>query len=171
MLSGETAKGKYPNEVVNYMAKICLEAQAATRSIVVFHSIKDLQSIPVPAEEAICSSAVNTVFEIQAKAIVCLSNTGRSARLLAKYHPPCPVYCASQTTDICRSLCIVRAVVPVFYDVQRLGDDKDRSKRVQLCIDEGVRRGVLKSGDCVVAVHADMFTVGFANQVRVVIVP
>ena len=171
MLSGETAKGKYPNEVVSYMAKICLEAQAATRTNVVFHSIKDLQQIPMSPEEAICSSAVNTVIEIEAKALVCLSNTGRSARLLAKYRPACPVICASQSTEICRQLTIVRSVVPVYYDVPTLGDDKDRSRRVQLCMDEGVARGVLKSGDLVVAVHADMFTVGFANQTRVIVVP
>jgi pyruvate kinase len=171
MLSGETAKGKYPNEVVSYMAKICLEAQAASRTAVMFSSIKDLQPIPMSAEEAICSSAVNTVQEIEAKAIVCLSNTGRSAKLIAKYRPPCPVICASQSGEICRALTIVRSVVPVFYDVDTLGEDKDRSRRVKLCIDEGLSKGFFQSGDYVVAVHADMFTVGFANQTRVIVVP
>lgn len=170
MLSGETAKGKYPNEVVRYMARICLEAQHATRDRVQFWSIKDMQSIPMKPEESICSSAVNSVFELEAKAIVVLSNTGRSAQLLAKYRPPCPVICASQKKDVCRRLCLVRSVMPVYYDEESLGPDLDRERRVQLGIEHGKSIGLLKPGDTVVAVHADHKTKGFANQTRVVIV-
>lgn len=170
MLSGETAKGKYPNEVVQYMARICCEAQSATRNTVMFNSIKHMQTIPMIPEEAICSSAVNTTFEIEAKALVVLSNTGRSARLLSKYRPDCPIFCASQTREVCRSLTLVRSVVPVFYDTEKLGEDEDREKRVWLCIQHAKEVGLLAVGDLVVAVHADAKTKGFANQSRVVVV-
>mmetsp|Transcript_76905 Transcript_76905/g.89355 ORF Transcript_76905/g.89355 Transcript_76905/m.89355 type:complete len:501 (+) Transcript_76905:64-1566(+) len=170
MLSGETAKGKYPNEVVQYMARICCEAQNATRNMVMFNSIKHMQCIPMIPEEAICSSAVNTSFEIEAKAIVVLSNTGRSARLLSKYRPDCPILCASQTRQTCRSLTIVRSVIPVYYDTEKLGDDEDREKRVWLCIDHAKEVNLVQPGDLVVAVHADSKTKGFANQARVVVV-
>ena len=167
MLSGETAKGKYPNEVVQYMSKICLEAQQATRDTVSFWSIKDMQNLPLQPEESICSSAVNSMFELQAKALVVLSNTGRSARMLAKYRPQCPIFCASQSREVCRALCLVRSVVPVFYDTDKLGDDLDREKRVKLCMEFAVENGYLKKGDIIVAVHADHKTKGFANQTRV----
>lgn len=170
MLSGETAKGKYPNEVVQYMARICCEAQSANRNTVMFNAIKHMQTIPMIPEEAICSSAVNTTFEIEAKALVVLSNTGRSARLLSKYRPDCPIFCASQTRDVCRSLTLVRSVVPVFYDTEKLGEDEDREKRVWLCIEHAKEVGLLSSGDLVVAVHADARTKGFANQSRVIVV-
>lgn len=170
MLSGETAKGKYPNEVVRYMARICCEAQSATRNNVMFNSIKHMQTIPMIPEEAVCSSAVNTSFEIQAKAIIVLSNTGRSARLLSKYRPDCPIFCASQTREICRSLTVVRSVVPVYYDIDKLGDDEDREKRVWLCIEHAKEIGLLTAGDLAVAVHADAKTKGFANQSRVIVV-
>jgi pyruvate kinase len=168
MLSGETAKGSYPNEVVDYMAKICCEAQAAARDSVFFWSIKEMQKVPMGAEESICSSAVNSVLELEAKALIVLSNTGRSARLLAKYRPSCPIYCASEFTEVCRALCITRAVFPVFYDTQVNGADPDREKRVKLAIDEAKKDGNLKTGDLVVIVHADFKTKGFANQTRVV---
>jgi pyruvate kinase len=155
---------------VQYMARICCEAQSANRNAVMFNSIKHMQTIPMIPEEAICSSAVNTTFEIEAKALVVLSNTGRSARLLSKYRPDCPIFCASQTREICRSLTLVRSVVPVFYDTEKLGEDEDREKRVWLCIEHAKEVGLLAVGDLVVAVHADARTKGFANQSRVVVV-
>lgn len=170
MLSGETAKGNYPNEVVEYMSKICVEAQCATRDSVIFWSIKELQPIPMSAEESICSSAVNSVLELEAKAIIVLSNTGKSARLLAKYRPPCPIFCSSQVDSVCRALTIVRSVVPVYYDVSVLGEDVDRERRVALAIEEAKKLGVVKVGELVVAVHADFKTKGFANQTRVLTV-
>lgn len=168
MLSGETAKGAYPNEVVRYMAKICCEAQAATRDSVFFWSIKELQKTPLVAEESICSSAVNSVLELEAKALIVLSNTGRSARLVAKYRPPCPIFCASEFHEVCRGLCCVRNVVPVFYDNKKHGPDPEREKRVQLAIEEAKKQNVCRPGDLVVAVHADHQTKGFANQTRVI---
>lgn len=170
MLSGETAKGLYPNEVVQYMAKICCEAQQATRDSIIFWSVKSLQPVPMTPEESICSSAVNSCFELQAAALVVLSNTGRSAQLLAKYRPCCPILCASQKPEVCRSLCVVRAVVPVYYDTPTLGEDPDREKRVQLAIQVGKEIGILRTGNVVVTVHADLRTKGFANQTRILTV-
>jgi pyruvate kinase len=168
MLSGETAKGKFPVEVVSYMARICCEAQNAQRNTVIFNSIKHLQSIPMTPEEAVCSSAVNTAYEVQAKAIAVLSNSGRSAQLLSKYRPDCPIFCASQLTHICRQLCIVRGTIPVFYDVEALGDDPTRDKRVELCIQSAKEAGCVRAGDLMIAVHADLHTKGYANQSRVI---
>jgi len=167
MLSGETAKGAYPNEVVAYMSRICCEAQATTRDSVFFWSIKELQNVPMAAEESICSSAVNTVLEVGAKALIVLSNTGRSARLLAKYRPNCQIYCATERKEVARALCAVRSVIPCFFDNEVNGTDPDREKRVAFAIEQAKKDGVLAEGDCVVAVHADLNTKGFANQTRV----
>lgn len=171
MLSGETAKGLYPNEVVRYMARICLQAQVATRDQVVFWSIKALQKLPLIPEESICSSAVNSAFELNAAVIVVLSNTGRSAKLVAKYRPECPIVCASQDAAVCRALSIVRGVFPVYYDTATLGDDIDREKRVGLALAYARNSLGARPGQVAVAVHADQFTKGFANQTRVIVVP
>jgi len=175
MLSGETAKGLYPNEVVRYMARICLEAQAATNTVVTMQSLKAAQLTPMPAEEAICCSAVNTVLEVNAKAIIVLSNTGRSVRFLAKYHPPCPIICVSMKGEQLRALTIVRGAFPVFYDQAVLGDDLNRQKRVNLGIVFG--RDILrylKTDDVVLTVHGDPLMPSnqhFANMIRVLSVP
>ncbi|KAF5225748.1 putative pyruvate kinase 2 [Trypanosoma cruzi] len=170
MLSGETAKGKYPNEVVQYMARICLEAQSATNQAVMFNSIKKMQKIPMSPEEAVCSSAVNSVYEVRAKALLVLSNSGRSARLASKYRPDCPIICATTRMRTCRQLTITRSVDAVFYDAERYGEDENKEKRVQLGVDCARKKGYVVPGDLMVVVHADHKVKGYPNQTRIVYV-
>lgn len=170
MLSGETAKGKYPKEVVQYMSRICLEAQNATWNMAMFENIKNIQPVPMSPEESICASAVNSVHELQAKAIIVLTNTGRSGRLVAKYRPTVPIMCVSQQPEPLRALAVVRGTVPVFYNTDLLGEDPDKEKRVSLAIKVAKRLGVVSPGDLVITVHADLQTKGFANQTRAIYV-
>ncbi|KAG8342385.1 Pyruvate kinase 1 [Trypanosoma vivax] len=170
MLSGETAKGKYPNEVVQYMARICVEAQSATHDSVMFNSIKNLQKIPMLPEEAVCSSAVSSAFEVQAKALLVLSNSGRSARLVSKYRPNCPIICATTRLQTCRQLNITRSVESVLYDAERHGPDSDKEKRVQLGMEWIKKKGYAVPGDVMVVVHADHVVKGYPNQTRIVYV-
>ncbi|SCU68101.1 pyruvate kinase 1 [Trypanosoma equiperdum] len=171
MLSGETAKGKYPNEVVQYMARICVEAQSATHDTVMFNSIKNLQKIPMCPEEAVCSSAVASAFEVQAKAMLVLSNTGRSARLISKYRPNCPIICVTTRLQTCRQLNVTRSVVSVFYDAAKSGEDKDKEKRVKLGLDFAKKEKYASTGDVVVVVHADHSVKGYPNQTRLIYLP
>jgi pyruvate kinase len=154
MLSGETAKGKYPNEVVQYMARICLEAQSAVNEYVFFNSIKKLQPIPMSVEEAVCSSAVNSVYETKAKVMVVLSNTGRSARLVAKYRPNCPIVCVTTRLQTCRQLNITQGVESVFFDADKLGHDEGKEDRVSMGVNYAKSRGYVEPGQLVVVLTA-----------------
>ncbi|KEG11772.1 pyruvate kinase 2 [Trypanosoma grayi] len=170
MLSGETAKGKYPNEVVRYMARICVEAQSATNQFVMFNSIKCMQKIPMSPEEAVCCSAVNSVYEVRAKVLLVLSNSGRSARLTSKYRPDCPIICVTTRMRTCRQLNVTRSVESVFYDAERCGADEDKENRVQLGVESAKKKGYVVPGDIVVAVHADHKVKGYPNQTRIIYV-
>ncbi|EPY23633.1 pyruvate kinase [Strigomonas culicis] len=170
MLSGETAKGKYPNEVVQYMARICVEAQSATNEYVLFDSIKKLQKIPMSPEEAVCSSAVNSAYEVEAKALIVLSNSGKSARLVAKYRPACPIVCVATRMTTCRQLNITQGVDSVFFDAEKQGDDQDKEGRVSTGINYAKMKGFVSSGNRVVVIHADHKVKGYANQTRIVTV-
>ncbi|CCW64789.1 unnamed protein product [Phytomonas sp. EM1] len=170
MLSGETAKGKYPNEVVQYMARICLEAQSATNHYVTFNSIKELQRIPMKVEEAVCSSAVNSAYEVQAKMMLVLSNTGKSARLIAKYHPACQIICVTSRLQTCRQLTITYGIESVFFDTEKFSEDVDKEKRVETGIEFAKKMSYVKEGDYIVVVHADHLVKGYANQTRIMLI-
>lgn len=76
MLSGETAKGKYPIEAVKSMARICREAQRCVNSHSQFETMRQSISPPVPTEETIAVAAVTAAYDVQARALIVLSNSG-----------------------------------------------------------------------------------------------
>lgn len=107
MLSGETANGSHPVTAVQFMARTCVEAEGITNYSQLFGALREstlaevgVMSIP----EAIASSAVKTQIDMGAKVIVVCSETGNSARLVAKYRPGCPILCLTATESVARQV-------------------------------------------------------------------
>jgi pyruvate kinase len=92
MLSGETAAGDYPVEAIKVMADICAEAEAYVDNYAVFKNLMDHQPIPMSTTESLASSAVRSAHKVDAKLILCLAETGKTARLIAKYRPEAGAY-------------------------------------------------------------------------------
>uniref|UniRef100_A0A7S1N125 pyruvate kinase n=1 Tax=Eutreptiella gymnastica TaxID=73025 RepID=A0A7S1N125_9EUGL len=153
MLSGETAKGKYPIEAVETMAKCGLQAQCALSMRSRFEDIRRAMVPPLPAQEVVAQSAVNTAFEICAAGIVVLSNTGKSARLLSKYRPHCPIFAVTHVPKNARQLNLSRGVFSVLTDEPK--DKLDYDARIQAGINYGKLNGDLFPGDHVVVMHSD----------------
>lgn len=167
MLSGETAKGKYYVEAVTVMSNICLEAQAATQAHKFYLGVRASQTPPLSIGEVICQSAVNAAYEVGAQAIIVLTNSGTTARSIAKYRPNCPVFCVTNNPSTARQMNISRACIPVLSEDASLGT---HVQRIQIGVDYGKTAGALAPGDKIVAVHADQFGTGFPNLTRVLIV-
>ena len=118
MLSGETAGGQYPVEAVKLMASVCVEAESSIRYDRLFqetlYDVRELGTLSI--KEAIASSAVRVVLvdvripiflthtlthitttqvltasDVNAKMIVVLTETGNTARLVAKFRPRQPI--------------------------------------------------------------------------------
>merc|ERR1740138_878778 len=87
MLSGETAKGKYPLEAVRMMADCCLEAESAIYSHQLMGDLTASVKPPLDPSESIAKAAVEAANNREAVLIFTLSYSGTSARLLAKYRP------------------------------------------------------------------------------------
>ncbi|KAJ9460324.1 Pyruvate kinase [Diplonema papillatum] len=166
MLSGETAKGNYPVVTVKTMANICLEAQYATQSSLMFTSIRNLQQ-NVEIEESIAASSVNSAFELQGRCIIVLTNSGKTARLISKYHPPCPIFAVTKNPTTARQLSITRACTSF---LSSYSDESERNQRVEACINHLKSTKFLQPGHKVILVHADAVTSGFANQTRVIVI-
>merc|ERR1711963_783149 len=135
MLSGETAGGKFPINAVSIMRRICEEAEAVTdyESLYLGLRMGTLQKFhKMDAVESVCSSAVKATIDAACPLIVVLTETGHTARSVAKYRPKAPILaiCASETTI--RQLNVVRGVTPMLT---------------------ASFVGMVKSGDSVVAVH------------------
>jgi pyruvate kinase len=153
MLSGETAKGKYPLNAVETMARCCRQAQIAAPPKARFDEIRRTQPHPLPPREVVAQSAVNTAYEVGAAAIIVLSNTGTSVRLIAKYRPHCPILAVTSKPTTARQLLLSRGVFPVLTEEPT--DRKDYDIRVQAGIRQGKADKDIAVGDPVVVVHSD----------------
>eukprot|EP01061_Rhynchopus_euleeides_P047322 TRINITY_DN943_c0_g1_i1.p1 TRINITY_DN943_c0_g1~~TRINITY_DN943_c0_g1_i1.p1 ORF type:complete len:570 (+),score=162.44 TRINITY_DN943_c0_g1_i1:48-1757(+) len=165
MLSGETAKGPFGKECVATMRRVTLEAQVANREQNLFESVRALRQFPISMQESIVSSAVNSAYELQAVAIIALTNTGTTARLVAKYRPPCPIVAVTYNEATARQILLHRFVKPM------LVSERDRERRLKLAMKHVLDIGLGKEGDKVILVHAGPMDKGEhgANLTRVVV--
>ena len=81
MLSGETAKGKFPVKSVEVMHRICREAEAALYTDSVFVDLSNKTPEPADEVEAISLAAVNSSLTSEATAILVITATGKTAHL------------------------------------------------------------------------------------------
>merc|ERR1711865_376804 len=117
--------------------------------------------------EAVCSAAVKSTVDSNCALIIALTETGHTARLIAKYRPAVPILAITASQTTVRQLGIVRGVVPTLT-ASFVGTDSVINK----AITHAVSVGLVKSGDQVVAVHGTQEeTPGHANLLKVVTVP
>lgn len=162
-LSAETAVGENPEATVTVLSDIAAEAHLYIHKPQFFQSMLAVQPHPMPPEESVASSAVNSAIELGAKAIIALTTSGSSATLVSKYLPPCPVIAVCKKRETAKKLNLVRGVTPYYYE--GVGDD-DRQTRIDKTIVKMRELAILEKGDIVLAVHADT-TTNYANLCRV----
>lgn len=104
MLSAETAKGMYPREAVETMAKICVEAEQALDYAEVYRLHRAANSKHVSLCESVASSAVEISLDMDVKLIISITDTGSSTMLLAKYRPKANILAVTSSTLTSRQL-------------------------------------------------------------------
>merc|ERR1719162_1110330 len=119
------------------------------------------------AVESVCSSAVKATIDSACPLIVVLTETGHTARAIAKYRPRAPILAISASEATVRQLLCVRGVVPVLT-ASFVGTDAVIAK----ALEKAKLQGMVKSGDCDVAIHGQREeSTGASNLMKMVIVP
>lgn len=170
MLSGETAKGEYPLECVLTMAKTCKEAEAALWQKNLFNDLVS-QSTSKDLVHAVAIASVEAALKCSAAAIIVITTSGRSAHLISKYRPKCPIIAVTRYAQTARQCHLYRGILPLIYQESALGDWlKDVDARAQFGLQFGKSRNFLKSGDPVIIVTGWKQGSGFTNTMRIVYV-
>ncbi len=99
MLSAESASGEYPEEAVMMQRKISNRIESILDYKTLAKVAFDTSSKTVNA--AIANSVCDTAILLDAKLIVCFSETGATARRVSKARPCCPVIEVSNNVDVC----------------------------------------------------------------------
>ena len=139
MLSGESAKGKYPVEAVQMMAGISKRTDEFKK----FKNIVVPQVGSVTVTEAISLGAVESSQLLDAKMIICWTKTGRAARMLRKYGPTVPIIALTDSEQTARQLALVRGVRAYVEKNLDKTDDFFRKAKEVASKHEEVKRGEL----------------------------
>ena len=143
MLSGETASGKYPLEAVETMVDTIRAAEQATDYWERFQSasFKPGRSI----NEAVTHTCCLTAKDLDAKAILAATNSGRTARMICRFRPACPVAALTMHEKVRRQLAISWGVIPFLT-----GEVTSTDRIFSMSVEVALKEGLVQNGDTVV---------------------
>ncbi|WP_438432137.1 pyruvate kinase [Gorillibacterium sp. sgz500922] len=144
MLSGETAAGKYPLESVETMARIAGKAESVLDSYswLVLQAARKTQDVTGAIGQAVAQAAM----ELNAKAILALTESGFTARMIAKHRPQAPVIAVSSKPSVLHGLTMSWGVIPLL----RSTDVADSDAAVVSAVELAKAGGYVQDGDLVV---------------------
>ena len=151
MLSGETAAGKYPVEALKTMVKIALRTE---QDINYASRMKKRDVLTNPdITNAIAHATCTTAMDLNASAIITVSTSGRTARMVSKYRPSCPIVGCSVYKGVCRKLSLSWGVTPVLVDMQDNSDvlfdhAVERAEAAGRCAAGSFRNNEYDQGTC-----------------------
>jgi pyruvate kinase len=143
MLSGETANGKYPLESLAAMCNIVEEAEDA---IDFWRQFRKQRVVPASnIDDAITHTCCLTAMDLNASAIVAATNSGRTARNIARFRPACPVAALTMHEKVRRQLALCWGVIPFLT-----GEVNSTDRIFSLSTEVAYKEGLVKNGDMVV---------------------
>lgn len=145
MLSGETAVGQYPVRVVRVMDRIARRAEEVADYSQHLNYLR--ARVGSSVAEAIALAASDAAEYLQLKAIVSITRSGATARLISKYRPKMPILAVTPSERVARQLTLSWGVQP--FVVPRA---PELEATVESAIAEISRRGILCTGDTVAIV-------------------
>ena len=143
MLSGETAAGDYPVEALQTMVKIATR----TEQDINYTSRLKKRGILINPDitNAIAHATCTTAMDLNASAIITVSNSGRTARMVSKYRPTCPIIGCSVNKDVCRKMSLSWGVTPLLVELKHNSDEL-----FDHAVDKAEEMGLIKQGEIVV---------------------
>jgi pyruvate kinase len=145
MLSGETAAGLHPVLVVETMTKIIREIEANAYDYNREETLKPQPHSPSFLSDAICYNACKMAQDVNADALIGMTQSGYTAFMLSSYRPKSPMYIFSKERTLINQLSLSWGVRAFFYAEEESLDDilNDQIKILK-------ERGFIKTGDVVI---------------------
>ncbi|RUO25727.1 pyruvate kinase [Aliidiomarina minuta] len=162
MLSAETAAGKFPVETVKAMAEICAGAEIHPSVKISYHRMDE--SFTSVAESTAMSAMYAANHLTGVKAIIALTESGHTAKLMSRITTTLPIFALSRHSDTLAKVALYRGVYPLYFDTRK----SELSKLIRDAMAVVEKRGHLNKGDFVIVTHGDvMETVGSSNTLKI----
>ncbi len=142
MLSGESAVGAYPVEAVETMVRIALRAEKDLDYIRRF-SRDDGESTDVT--NAISHATVTSAHDLNASAIITVTKSGETARILSRYRPACIIVGCTMEKHVWRQLALSWGTVPLM-----IAEESNTDDLFEHAVDAAVKKQLVHDGELVV---------------------
>jgi pyruvate kinase len=162
MLSAETASGKFPVEVVESMARICLEAE---KSAEVTMDRDFLDRVFSRIDQSIAMAAMWTAYHLKVKAIASLTQTGSTALWMSRLNSGVPIYALTPETSARNQMTLYREVYPLLMSQIHADRDVLLWEAEQILLEQGV----VTYGDLIVlTIGEPIGSAGGTNTMKIV---
>lgn len=143
MLSGETAAGAYPVLAVKTMAKI---AERTERDIDYIQRFRQREISGNPdVTSAISHATCTTAHDLGATAILTVTQSGHTARMISKYRPNCPIISGTTDPTVLRQMNLSWGVTPILVEEKNNTDEL-----FDHVVNVAKSNGLVQDGDLVV---------------------
>ena len=143
MLSGETAAGAHPVEAVETMALIAESTESQIDYVTHFKAFGNDSNTTIT--NAISHATVTTAHDLGAKAIITVTKSGSTARMISKHRPQSMIIGCTTNDTVCRQMSMSWGVVPLMCDEKRNTDEL-----FSHAVDVARKNGLVEKGDTVV---------------------
>ena len=111
MLSGETAAGKYPVEALKTMVRIAVrtESDIPYNELFSVRKKEEKKDMTTAISHATCMTAI----DMDAKAIITVTKSGHTARMVSRFRPGCPIVGCTSDMRTCRKLNLSWGISPI----------------------------------------------------------
>lgn len=164
MLSGETAMGKYPVEVIKQMTRIIKKVEACEMISIPKHEpiIRDDRYIT----NSVCYNASEMAPHIEAKAITTMTNTGYTAFQISSHRPNSHILTFTNNKRVKTMLNLLWGVRAIYYD--RFVSTDETVVEINKIAKE---KGFVKEGDMIINLTSmPIKQKGMVNTLRVSVV-
>lgn len=145
MLSGETATGQNPKLVVETMRKIIMEVERTEYRYNLEEVLTAQPHSPSFLSDAICINACKLANDVEADALLGMTQTGYTGFMLSSYRPKSPLFIFTKERSLVNQLSLSWGVRAFYYDEEHSLDEIVSNQ-----IDILKERGFLKTGHLVV---------------------
>ena len=121
MLSGETAMGQYPELVIKTMVSIIREVEK--EEIVYNRNLVPQPHSPSFLSDALCYNACEISKDIQAHALIGMTQSGYTGFMLSSFRPRSPLYVFTKTVALVNQLSLSWGVQAFYYDKEESMDE------------------------------------------------
>lgn len=164
MLSGETAAGKYPVEALKTMVSIAGRAEEDIDFTAHFRKREDSNNKDVT--NAISHATCTTAMDLNAAAIITVTKSGKTARMISKYRPACPIVGCSTYEYVCRQMSLSWGVLPLMIE-----EEESTDVLFDHAVEAAEKAGYVKSGElAVITAGIPLGISGTTNIIKVHVV-